>query len=130
MFIITKILTSYLSFFYNFRIPLENPISNDEILLFWIYKIVAFLGATPTFLWLSFAAYKTYNNLKKYNIEYWIIKRYTIIAFSSIIFALSNFSTIFIPPVVGYESLNIIHLLFIASAFLLFSFDTPHLHLL
>ena len=122
LFFISKIAGSTISFFYDFRVPLVTAILDEEILLYQFYKIVIILEVSPAFLWLTFAAFRTYNNLKNYEIGPWVKKRYLIITYSSLIFALSNISTIMFPSVPGYENVNIVHSIFIASSFLVFSF--------
>jgi hypothetical protein len=119
---VSKIIGSILSFFYDFRIPLISPISDEEIPLYLFYKIIVILEVSPTSLFLTYAAFQTYRNLKNYEIGPWVKKRYLIIAYSSLIFALSNISSIMMPNVPGYENVPIILTMFIASSFLIFSF--------
>jgi hypothetical protein len=122
IFVLLKAIDFFLRLEYNFQIPQETDLTKSEIQIYYIFVTIAFLEVAPTLTWLSYSSFNVYYNLKRYEIEPWVKIRYLLIGFSSLMLALSNISSFFLPYQGGYESVNPIHIVFIAISFIIFSF--------
>ncbi|TFF97327.1 MAG: hypothetical protein EU541_08390 [Promethearchaeota archaeon] len=107
---------------YDLRLPLKTSLDISLIPIFYSYIATISLQISLTMFWLAYNALITYNNLKNYNIEPWIKKRYLFIAISALFLGLSSFANFFFPLEGGYEAVHPILFIFVASALIIFSF--------
>ncbi|TFG18213.1 MAG: hypothetical protein EU531_00870 [Promethearchaeota archaeon] len=122
IFISSRILEVVYVIIYDFQLPLKNTISIELIPSFYIYITILVIEISVPMFWLGYKALITYNNLKNHDIQPWIKKRYQIIAVSAFFLGLSSYANYFLPYEGGYEAVNPIVFIFIASALLIFSF--------
>jgi len=122
IFIITRILEIIYVLIYGFQLPLKTTIDIGLIPVFYSYiTILTIQISSPTF-WLGYKALNTYNNLNTHDIQPWIKKRYLLIAVSAFFLGLSSYANYFLPYEGGYEAVNPIIFILVASALLIFSF--------
>jgi hypothetical protein len=122
LFVILKIFEMIYVILYNFQLPLKNSIDLELIPLFYSYITILTIQISVPMFWLGYKALITYNNLKNHDIQPWIKKRYLFIAISAIFFGLSSYANYFMPYEGGYESVNPMLFIFVASSLLIFSF--------
>ncbi|TFF69058.1 MAG: hypothetical protein EU516_01705 [Promethearchaeota archaeon] len=122
VFIISKIFEVLFVIIYDFQIPLKETIDIALIPIFYIYITILAVQISIPMFWLGYKALITYINLKNYNIEPWIKKRYLFVAISALFLGISSYANYFMPYKGGYEAVNPIIFIFVASALLIFSF--------
>jgi hypothetical protein len=121
-FVILKAFDFYFRFHFSFQVPLLITINADQIPLFYIFVTITVLEVSPPLTWLGYKAIRTNVNLKNYEIEPWVRKRYLLIASSALVLATSDIFTFFLPPGGGYKAVHPALMIFIAFSFLTFSF--------
>ena len=121
-FFILRILEIVYIINFDFQIPLKTSIGVGLIPIFYSYIIILALEISLPMFWLGYKALDTYHNFKPYDIEPWVKKRYQLIAISSFFLGSSSYANFLIPYEGGYEAVNPVLFLLIASALLIFSF--------
>lgn len=121
-FIILKIFSTTIVFLYNFKIPLMILINPSQFFMYYVYVTFIVLEVTIPTIWLACNALKIFRRLKNYDIEPWVKKRYLLIAIPSLIFAASAIASYFMPLEGGFEATHPVLSIFVASAFIIFSF--------
>ncbi|MGB5912887.1 MAG: hypothetical protein WBH31_16985 [Promethearchaeia archaeon] len=121
-FVILKGFDFYFRLHFNFQVPLLITINTDQIPLYYIFVAITVLEVSSPLTWLGYKAIRTNVNLKNYEIEPWVKKRYLLIACSALILALSDIFTFFLPPGGGYEAVHPALMIFTALSFIIFSF--------
>jgi len=122
IFIFLKILEIIYVLIYDFQIPLKKTISISLIPLFYSYITILALEISIPLFWLGYKALVMYNKLKVHDIQPWLKKRYLLISISSFFLGLSSYANYLLPYEGGYEEVNPIIFMLIASALLVFSF--------
>ena len=121
-FLILKVFDFYFRFVFSFQVPLLITINADQIPLYYIFVTITVLEVTIPLIWLGYKAIRTNINLKNYEIEPWVRKRYLLIASSALVLAISDIFTFFLPAGGGYKLVHPALLIFTAFSFLVFSF--------
>ncbi|MBD3341068.1 MAG: hypothetical protein GF353_18320 [Candidatus Lokiarchaeota archaeon] len=105
VFISVKIIELYIRIFLvgldqKISVPQLTPLSNSLIHIYYFYAIIIFIqNATPS-LWLSFASFNAYRNLKDMHIQPLVKKRYLLLGLISL-FMVSYSILIFFMPFQG-----------------------------
>ncbi|MFX0017104.1 MAG: hypothetical protein ACFFBT_00105 [Promethearchaeota archaeon] len=121
-FVILKAFDFYFRLSYNFQVPVLSTIVSEEIPIYYIFVTITVLEVSPPLIWLGYKAIRTNLNLKNYEIEPWVGKRYLLIASSALVLAISDIFTFFMPPGGGYEAVHPVLIIFTAFSFITFSF--------